>query len=46
MHSPFRLLETGSIEVKVLFILADQVFLFFLVITGFLRQKQFKIGNN
>jgi len=28
VHCPLRLLETGSIEVKVLFILADQVFLF------------------
>jgi len=28
IHSPLRLLETGSTEVKVLLILADQVFLF------------------
>jgi len=33
MHLPLRLSETGSIEVKILFILAGQVFLFLLAIS-------------
>jgi hypothetical protein len=38
-HSPLRLLETGSIEVQVLFILADHVFFLFLSAIGPKSQK-------
>jgi hypothetical protein len=41
IHLPLRLLETGSIEVKVLFILADQVFLLLSAISQDFPDKHF-----
>jgi len=41
IHSPLRLLETGSTEVKVLFILADQVSLFLSAIIRDFPDKHF-----
>jgi hypothetical protein len=43
-HPPLRFLETGSIEVQVLFILADHVFFLFLSAIGPKSQK-YRLDN-
>jgi len=42
IHLPLRLLETGSTEVKVLFILASQVFLLLSAISRYFRNSTTK----
>jgi len=44
MHWPLRLLETGSTEVKVLFTLANQVFLLLSAISSYFPNNAGKIA--
>jgi len=45
IHSPLRLLETGSTEVKILLILADQVFLFLSAISSHFPNNATKMDS-